>query len=42
MTKHTCNWVDLSGFKIIITINFIEDMKIAQEKLKLQVRFNEA
>ena len=53
MTKHTCNWVDLSGFKIIITSSFIEDMKITQEKLKLQVpipilipvdllRFNEA
>ena len=53
MTKHTYNWVDLGGFKIIITSSFIEDMKITQEKLKLQVpipililvdllRFNEA
>ena len=33
-THITCNWVDLSGFKIIMTSGFIEDIKIAQELLK--------
>ena len=37
----TCIWVNLSGFKMIITSGYIEDMKntqeTAQEKLNLQV-----
>ena len=37
----TCIWINLSGFKIIITNGYIEDMKntkkIAQEKLNMHV-----
>ena len=37
----TCIWVNLSGFKIIITNGYIEDMKntkkIAQKKLNMHV-----
>ena len=33
-THFTSNWADLSGFKIIMTSGFIEDIKIAQELLK--------
>ena len=38
-TNFTCIWVNLNGFKIIITSGYIEDMKntqeTAQEKLNL-------
>ena len=33
-THFTCIWVNLSRFKMIITNDYIEDMKITQELLK--------
>jgi len=36
-THFTYIWVNLSGFKMIITNGYIEDMKNTQEKLNLQV-----
>ena len=33
-THFTCIWVNLSRFKMIITSDYIKDMKITQELLK--------
>ena len=37
-TYFTCNWVDLSSFKNIMTSGFIEDMKITQETVQEKLK----